>query len=919
MLDSEDSTVTYTEVSSLFEDLSDIGSLGVVVYVYDGLSMHPPSPDYPAYLEFMSPEDDVLPAEEQPHPATVSHTTNLLGYITESDPEKDLEDEDDEDLKEDPTNYPIDRDDDDDEKEESSRDDDDDEDEAEDEDEEKHLALADFVPPLAYRTTARMSIRARTPITFLSETEVARLLATPTPPPSPLTSYLSPLPHIPSPPPPACPTHPLGYKAVMIRWRAESPSTSHPLPLPPPITPPSGTPPILPISLPTSSLPLLLPSTDCRADVPEVTLPPRKRLCIAIRPRFEVEECLSAPTARPTGSFRAYYGFVGTLDVKIRRDPCREIELSQRITDFVTTIRQDTDEKYGSLNDAHDDRLLMSSQLNSLRRDRRSRTARLMECEARASRKAWVQSMDADDMARSEKMAPTKRTTRTSPAMKTTTTPITNAQLKELIDQGIANALATTFNISNCAVENQVKFATCTLHGIALTWWKSYVKTVGQDAAHNMPWSTLIIMMTAKYFPRNEIKKLEIEIWELKVKGTGVVSYTQHFRELALLCEKIFPEESDNIEKYVGGLPDMIHGSVMASKPKIMQDAVEFATELMDKKIYTFVKRQTENKKKSEDTLRNNQNQQQNKRRNTGMAYTAGFSEKKLCGGSKPLCSKSNYHHDGPCALKHHKCNKVGYLARDCRSPTNANTTNNQRDTKAGQKAIFFKYGDQRRFKRKFPKVKNNNRGNQGGNGNAPTKVYVVGNAGTNPDSNVVTGMVLLNNHYATILFDTSADRSFISTVFGSQIDITPTTLDYYFDVKLDDGRIVGLNTIIQAVMVCADKIVRIPWGNEMLIIYGDGNDQGNGTRLNIISCTKTQKYMIKGCHVFLAHVTTKKAEDKSEEKQLEDVEFHINLMPGVAPVARAPYRLAPFEMKELSDQLQDLFDKGFIRPSTSP
>ncbi|GKF08506.1 putative reverse transcriptase domain-containing protein [Tanacetum coccineum] len=214
-----------------------------------------------------------------------------------------------------------------------------------------------------------------------------------------------------------------------------------------------------------------------------------------------------------------------------------------------------------------------------------------------------------------------------------------------------------------------------------------------------------------------------------------------------------------------------------------------------------------------------------------------------------------------------------------------------------------------------------------------------------NPDSNVITGTFLLNNRYASILFDTGADRSFVSTAFGSQIDITPTTLDHYYDVELAGGRIIRLNTIIRgctlnllnhsfnidlmpvklgsfdaiigmdwlakyhAVIVCADKIVCIPWGNETLIVRGDESDQGNETRLNIILCTKTQKYMLKGCHVFLAHVTTKETEDKSEGKRLEDVpivrdfpevfpqeflgfpptrqvEFQIDLIPGAAPVA---------------------------------
>ncbi|GKE22662.1 hypothetical protein Tco_1434174, partial [Tanacetum coccineum] len=213
MSDSEDSTVTYMEVSSLFEDLSDIGSPGVIVHGYGGLPMMPEDPytyieavmqeppplDFvpePVYPEFMPPKDDVLPAEEQPLPAAVSPTADSPGYITDSDPEEDPE-EDDEDPEEDPANYPTDRDDDE-EEEESSRDDaddeeedDDDDDDDEEEEDKEHLAPADSVPPPAYRTTARMSILDQTPLPFSSEAEVDRLLAISTPLPSPLTKYSS--------------------------------------------------------------------------------------------------------------------------------------------------------------------------------------------------------------------------------------------------------------------------------------------------------------------------------------------------------------------------------------------------------------------------------------------------------------------------------------------------------------------------------------------------------------------------------------------------------------------------------------------------------------------------------------------------------------------------------------------------------
>ncbi|GKB68170.1 hypothetical protein Tco_0929582 [Tanacetum coccineum] len=372
-----------------------------------------PGPEYPAspdfvpelvYLEFMPPVDEVLPAEEQTLPAALSPTADSPGYFPESDPEEDPE-EDDEDPKEDPADYPADGGYDGDDEDESSDDDEnDDVDIKEDEEEEEHLAPADSTiiallvvnhapsaeetepfktdesvatppPHPAYQVTARISIRYEPPTPFWSDTEVSRLLAILTPPPSPLSPWSSPLPQIPSPllspilspllvspplhvssPPPASPIRLLGYRAAMIRLRAEAPSTSYSLPLPLPIilsytrsdAPSSGTPPLLPILLPTSSLPLHLLSTDRRADRPEVTLLPWKRVD---------------------------YGFVATMDKEIIRDLERDV--SYGITDTWDEILTE--------------RQLMAGRLNMLYRDRHAhaRTARLMEAEARMAREAW--------------------------------------------------------------------------------------------------------------------------------------------------------------------------------------------------------------------------------------------------------------------------------------------------------------------------------------------------------------------------------------------------------------------------------------------------------------------------------------------------------------------------------------------------
>nr|GEX84307.1 hypothetical protein [Tanacetum cinerariifolium] len=254
-----------------------------------------------------------------------------------------------------------------------------------------------------------------------------------------------------------------------------------------------------------------------------------------------------------------------------------------------------------------------------------------------------------------------------------------------------------------------------------------------------------------------------------------------------------------------------------------------------------------------------------------------------------------------------------------------------------------FECGATGHFKRDCLKLKNKD----GEKGNAPGWVYAVGNAekrgnaSRDPDSNVVTGTFLLNNHYASILFDTGADRSFISTAFSSLIDIVPTPLGNSYDVELADGKIVGLRRC-HAVIVCDEKLVQIPYGNETLIFRRNESNNGRESQLIVISCSKAQEYMAKGCQIFLAQISAKKEEDKSEGKQLKDVpvvwdypevfledfpglsparpvEFQIDLIPRAAPVARAPYRLAPSEMKELSEQLQELSKKGFIRPRSSP
>nr|GFB93484.1 hypothetical protein [Tanacetum cinerariifolium] len=243
--------------------------------------------------------------------------------------------------------------------------------------------------------------------------------------------------------------------------------------------------------------------------------------------------------------------------------------------------------------------------------------------------------------------------------------------------------------------------------------------------------------ITDKYCLQGEIKKLEIELWNLKVKGNDVPTYTERFQELTLICTKFVADETEKIDKYIIGLLDNIYGSFKSSKPKTLDETIELDNDFMDQKLRTYAERQTNNKRKVDDLSRNNHGHQQQpaKRQNVVKVYNMGSGEKKPYGGNLPKAI--------PKGNGCFECGAPGHFKRDC------------------------------------PKLKNKD----GGNVNAQGWVYAFGNAEKkgnalrDPDCNVVTGTFLLNNRYASILFDTGADRSFISTAFSSLIDIVLTPL----------------------------------------------------------------------------------------------------------------------------------------------
>nr|GEU36868.1 hypothetical protein [Tanacetum cinerariifolium] len=413
----------------------------------------------------------------------------------------------------------------------------------------------------------------------------------------------------------------------------------------------------------------------------------------------------------------------------------------------------------------------------------------------------------------------------------------------------------------------KVKFTTATLEGPALTWWNSNIASMGLESMNQMPLTEMKQLMTAEFYPVEEIQRMK---HELMVKPERV-----------------------KVDVYIRGLSDNVKCKVTSSKPA-------------------------------------NLNESNNQKQGNVRATTIAPTEKNVNFGSLPVYESCFTHHDGPCTIKCHKCGKVRHKARYCKDKNVAMGANAQPIPNC------YDYGEQGHTRNRCPKkVKQEETGEVHG------RAYDIEDA--NPKGpNVVTGTFLLNNRYASVLFDLGSDRSFVDTRFSSSLDIDPVKISTYYKVELTDGRVINTNTILKgctlnlvnhnfeidlmlielgtfdviigmdwlvkhdAVIVYGEKVVCIPCENKMLIVESDKGV----SRLKVISCIKAHVPIIRNFpEVF--------PDDLSRLPPPRKVEFQIDLVLGAAPVTRAPYRLASSEMGELSVQ-QELQEKGFISPSSS-
>ncbi|GJY32670.1 reverse transcriptase domain-containing protein, partial [Tanacetum coccineum] len=346
---------------------------------------------------------------------------------------------------------------------------------------------------------------------------------------------------------------------------------------------------------------------------------------------------------------------------------------------------------------------------------------------------------------------------------------------------------------------------------------------------------------------------------------------------VGLICwfertESVFSQNDGSFHR---GLPQSIEGNVTASKPQTLEEAINIAQRLMDQVTKnTLMQVSSDHKRKFDDRRTfnnnnyhntntnnryNNHQPQQNRKQETFKAYATTPTENSGYIGNSPLCKKCTLHHTGPCTVRCNTCNKVGHLTKNCRNKGPATGSNQQLVS-----VICHAYGEKGHYANQCQRTTNNN---------AQGRAYMLRDRNAHQDPNVVTGMFLLNQHLARVLFDSGADKSFVSISLASKLNIPPITIDTFYNIKMADGNLLSK---YHARIICDEKVVHIPIDDETLII----------------------RVVREFPEVF--------TEDLPSLPLVRQVEFQTELISGAAPVARAPYRLAPSEMQELSNQLQE-------------
>ncbi|GJY87466.1 putative reverse transcriptase domain-containing protein [Tanacetum coccineum] len=446
--------------------------------------------------------------------------------------------------------------------------------------------------------------------------------------------------------------------------------------------------------------------------------------------------------------------------------------------------------------------------------------------------------------------------------------PLTQDAIRRMIKESVDAAISTEAMLGGLDNEDcwkldegkKVKFVAATLQGPALTWWNAKVAIMGLET----------------------------------VKEYNILSYTQRVNELALMCLRMVKPERVKVDAYIQGLIDNIKGEVTSSKPANLNEAVRMAHKLMEQKLQARDDRILKGKKRK-------------------ITKSKGTLKPWLPLLLMEMCLLDHFLYVNDVLLAMLVCVLSSVTSVE-RLGIRQGHTRNRCPRKVKQEEVGEVHGQAYTIKDAEPK-----------------------------GPNVVTGIFLLNNRYAFVLFNLGSDRSFVDTRFSSMLNVNPVKIGASYEVELADGRVVSTNTIFKgctlnsmnhifeinlmpielgtfdvligmdwlvkhdAIIVYGDKVIRIPYENKMLIVE---SDKGMSW-LKVISCIKACKYVERGCHLFLAHMT----KNKSKEKQLEDVliihdfpEVFPEELPGLPPTRQVEFRI---DLVPGAHIIDDLFDQS--------